>query len=486
MQKYFLLCAISLSFLMLSCTNDESETTIIVTEEVLFASGEQARILGRLITNQPISASDHGFYIGEEETFSQPTVVSLGEKKGPGKFIGEVSELKTGQNYFVKSFVETGGDILFGNVLPLNTLSAGLESYSPGFGSPGMEMLIIGRNFTKDTRVFFGQVEVPVTEILFESRLRVIIPTIGDSDKVTVKIVTENQELTFASKFEYQTGKYSLIGKFPEDIRIYDNVFFQNSSGFYVGLGSVNRTKFYEFLQRYNPRTETWDKIIFPGSPRSFAFATENYLGGGTEVLSREPYFLNSSFWKITTTGFQQLADLPFDSRESLAFEIKGELYVMGGKEGDVLSIRKYSSTTGTWTVIGTSPEAFSAENSHFTHQNNAYVIGTDGLLWRFDPATLSWDTITTYPGSQGQGYGIAKVIGSKVYVGLYRRASDFWEFDLGTLVWTSKNPVPGIPQSITVASFVNDDQIYIMRAPDITLPGSYPLELYRFNPSGF
>lgn len=203
-------------------------------------------------------------------------------------------------------------------------------------------------------------------------------------------------------------------------------------------------------------------------------------------MLSREPFFITRSFWKITTNGFQQLADLPFDSRESLAFEIKNELYVMGGKEGDGLSIRKYNPDTASWTVIGMSPESFSSENTLFTYQNNAFVISKDGLLWRFDPMALSWDTISTYPGSIGQGYGIAKVIGSKVYVGLYRRASDFWELDLQTLSWTSKNSVPGVSQSITVASFVKDDQIYIMRAPDITLPGNYPLELYRFNPTGF
>ncbi|WP_191321874.1 IPT/TIG domain-containing protein [Algoriphagus aquimarinus] len=486
MQKYFLLCAISLSFLMCSCSSDDSGTTIIVTEEVLFTSGEQARILGRLITNQPINASDHGFYIGEEESFSQPTIISLGEKKRPGKFVGEVSELKSGQSYYVKSFVQTGDGILFGNVLPLNTLSAGLESYSPSFGSPGMEILIIGRNFNKDTRVFFGQVEATVTEILFESRLKVVVPAIGDSDKVTIKITTQDQELTFSSPFEYQTGDYTLIGKFPDEVRIYDNVSFQNSAGFYVGLGSVNRTRFYEFLQRYNPSTETWDKISFPGSPRSFAFATENYLGGGIDVLSREPFSITRSFWKITTTGFQQLADLPFDSRESLAFEIKSELYVMGGKEGDGLSIRKYNPATASWTVIGTSPESFTSENAIFIYENNAYIVSKEGVLWRFDPMELSWDTISTYPGSIGQGYGIAKVVGSKVYVGLYRRASDFWELDLETFSWTSKNSVPGVSQSITVASFVKDDQIYVMRAPDITLPGNYPLELYRFNPSGF
>lgn len=263
MQKYFLLCAFSLSFLMCSCSSDESETTIIVTEEVLFTSGEQARILGRLITNQPITALDHGFYIGEEESFSQATIISLGEKKGPGKFIGEVSELKTGQSYYVKSFVQTDEDILFGNILLLNTLSAGLESYSPSFGSPGMELLIIGRNFTKDTRVFFGQAEAPVTEILFESRLKVVVPAIVDSDKVTIKVITQDQELTFSSPFEYQTGEYTLIGKFPEEVRIYDNVSFQNSAGFYVGLGSVDRTRLYEFLQRYNPSTKTWEKSAF-------------------------------------------------------------------------------------------------------------------------------------------------------------------------------------------------------------------------------
>ncbi|NVK50883.1 MAG: hypothetical protein HWE09_14020 [Cyclobacteriaceae bacterium] len=44
---------------------------------------------------------------------------------------------------------------------------------------------------------------------------------------------------------------------------------------------------------------------------------------------------------------------------------------------------------------------------------------------------------------------------------------------------------MPGLPQSILVAHFVSGSSLYIMRVPDITLAGQFPMDLYRFDPNG-
>ena len=485
MRKYLSLSILLLLFIGWSCTEDETETTILVTEEVLYTSGEQVRILGRLITNQSISATDHGFYLSQDPGFTSPVIISLGEKEGAGRFIGETTGLQAQKGYYAKAFMDIGNGIEFGNTIDLQTLSAGIESYSPSFGTPNQEIFILGKNFTSDTKVFFGEVEGQVLENLFESRLRVRIPQPSGSSSVAIRVESQDQVLTFPINFEYQTGSYLALASFPEKVRLVDNIHYQSGNQFYVGLGSDRLIRFYEKILRYDPATNQWSEANFPGSPRSYGFATSNYLGGGIAELGRDPFVMNNSFWKITPGGFVRLKDLPFPSRESVAFEISNELYVLGGKEGNALAVRKYNSAADTWSNLGDSPQEFGRINPYFVYQNKFYILGSDKVLYRFDPVSSSWDAVSAFPGSLGLGYGFAHVIGNRAYIGGFKRENSIWEFNLETPNWVSKNPIPGSFQNITAASFVQGGFIYFTRQQDINLVGDFPLELYRFDPNG-
>ncbi|MEN2283307.1 IPT/TIG domain-containing protein [Algoriphagus sp. SE2] len=485
MRKLLSLSLLFMLFLGWACTEDETETTVLVTEEVLYASGENVRLLGRLITNQTITVNDHGFYISEDEGFSSPIIISLGAKDGPGRFIGETNGLLNSKTYFAKAYMDLGGEIQFGNIIELNTLSPIIESFSPAFGIVGGEMVILGKNFTEDTRVFFGDSEATVTAIDFESRLHLIIPEAADV-KVPVKVVVQDKTLEFSSSFEYQIGTYELINKFPESVRLYGNVFFQNEGGLNVGLGTISKNNFYTKIQQYEIGSNSWREINFPGTPRAYAISTKNYLGGGTADLIPNPYDINFSFYKINGNSFERLPDLPFASRESIAFENGGNLYVLGGKEGNTSAFRKFDTSSKTWSELPDSPKAFSTENAFFVYQNKLFIIDNESTLWEYSISTGTWATVSTYPGSLGQGYGMGQVIGDKAYVGLYQRNSEIWELDLNSMTWKSKNRIPGLAQEITVAHFEKDGFLYIMRMPDITIAGSFPMNLYKFDPNGF
>ena len=483
-NSLFVSILVMLSFAF-GCTEEESETTVLVTEEVLYTSGEQVRLLGRLITNQPVTASDHGFYLSQDPNFATPVIISLGVKEGAGKFIGQTLELSARKTYYAKAFMDIGNGIEFGNVVELETLATGLDSYSPGFGTTNQEIFILGKNFTKDTQVFFGTEQAEVLEILFESRLRVRIPAAKGSSSVQIRVQSQDQTLTFPINFEYQTGSYLTLSPFPEPVRLVENIAFQNGGLFYAGLGSDRKINFYSKIQRFNPNTNQWENSNFPGSPSAFAFATSNYIGGGIAELGREPFVLNFSFWSVSPTGYQQLNNLPFASRESLAAEINGELLVIGGKEGNTNAVRKYNPGTATWTVLGDSPIQFTKENASFVYQNKFYIIGSDKVLYSYNPVGDTWSQLSVFPGSTGLGYGFGQVIGSKAYVGGYSRSDEVWELNLANLNWVSKNPIPGSPQSITAGSFQKDGFIYIMRQQDINLIGNFPLNIYKFDPNG-
>ncbi len=79
----------------------------------------------------------------------------------------------------------------------------------------------------------------------------------------------------------------------------------------------------------------------------------------------------------------------------------------------------------------------------------------------------------------------MAQVVGDKVYIGLYRRVEQVWELDFNTLAWKAKNFIPGLPQSINAGYFTFEGQIYILRAPEESIAGILPMELYRFDPNG-
>jgi len=100
-----------------SCEEVEDFTTSLATEDVLYLSGERVRLLGRILTTQAVNATDHGFYIATNESFTQPLIISLGQRTNPGRFIGETSGLQVDQRYFVKSFLALEGEMLFGNII---------------------------------------------------------------------------------------------------------------------------------------------------------------------------------------------------------------------------------------------------------------------------------------------------------------------------------------------------------------------------------
>ncbi len=490
-NHYLMQRLLSLSiFLMLftgwACTQEEEPTIVVTTEEVVFVSGEKIRVLGRLITNQPIAASDHGFQLSTEENFSSAILVSLGIKEGPGRFIGEAEGLSIDQTYFVRAFGTVDGQEIFGETIEIKTLSPAIESFSPTFAKVGDEIVILGRNLPEGARVFFGNQEATVLQNFFESRLRVRIPAAAEEPIVKVRLQIQDEILEFGQSFEYQSGKYTLIGQFPESQRIYNNVFFENQAGFFVGLGALRLgAGTYSGFQRFDQQAATWTPVSFPGEGREGAFSTSTYLGGGRKVIDRDVFEFKRDFWRINGSTFTQLADLPTNSFNSLAFEINGNLFLAGGSGVGTRTILKYNPESQSWISQSAAPIDLSNSLASFVYNGKAYFVASDNFIWEYNAATDQWVTLTTYPGSLGNGYGMAQVIGNKVYIGLYRRVEQLWELDLSTLSWKAKNFIPGLPQSINVGYFTSGGQIYILRGPEESIAGTLPMELYRFDPNG-
>jgi hypothetical protein len=474
-------------FLMLfaswACTEEENAPILVSTEDILFVGGDKLRVSGRLLTNREVFAEEHGFVFSTDASFSSPILLSLGEKREPGRFIGEKNGFKIGQTYFVKAFAEVDGQRLEGQAVELKTLTPSIARFSPTYSSAGNELVIEGKNFPEGTQVFFGSQQAQVLKNVFESKITVKIPPATGQVVVPIKLLIQGKEYTIPTSFEYQAGKYTKVADFPGELRIYENVFFANESGFHVGLGKVRFGDNYPRFQRFNPATGTWTEVSFPGSPRRHVFASPNYLGGGAIETTRDVYNYDRSFWKINGSTFDRLTDLPFTTRDALPVEWEGKLLLFGGLDGAGFLVRSYDPQSNSWTNKQNAPVTLSRNAAAFTWNDRVMVLASNGQVWEYQPTSDTWQLVTTYPGNKGQGYPVAEVIGRKAYMGLYRATQELWELNLETFTWKAKNQIIGFPQSINSGHFQYNGSIYFLRAPEESVSGSLTMELFKFDP---
>ncbi|MCS4434897.1 IPT/TIG domain-containing protein [Aquiflexum gelatinilyticum] len=468
-----------------SCEEESQVTTSLITEEVIYLSGERARVLGRIITNQNVAASDHGFYISENESFSQPIIISLGERVAPGRFIGETSELDIQKKYFVKSFISLPDGIQFGNVLEITTLSPDAFSFSPLNGPVGTTVTIKGKNFTADTKVFFGNRQAQILKIDFESLITAIVPGSGTIALEEVRVIVQNQEILLEEKFEYTTGKFTQLPNFPSSLKLFDNVSFQNGLEFFAGLGANNGQTINSQFWKYSLVTGNWTQVDFQGDPLWRAFNSSNYFGGGALVISQNSLSSPSTdFWKYENNNFIKLPPLPFTAVNSLSFELNNKLFVMGGAVGFGTDVYRFNISTGQWQKIANSPFAVNRTVLNFSYDNKQYLVDpVTKEIYAFDGDLETWSFYGIYPGDINSGSAFGVTIGDRVITGMANRSQEVWELNLSNGLWVRKNIFPGNPIARNVGVYVHDNLIYILRSAEVQL--AVPMEFWVFDPFG-
>ncbi|RPA70010.1 IPT/TIG domain protein [Cyclobacteriaceae bacterium YHN15] len=469
-----------------SCEEKIDVTPSIITEDVLYVSGERLRISGRIITTQNIEASDHGFYISENESFNQPTTISLGERVNPGRFIGEISSLVIDRKYFVKAFVTIQDENIFGNIAEVETLSPSVFNFSPNNGPEGTIVSISGQNLTSDTQVFFGDVKGTVIDISFESILKVRVPPISDQSVVNIKVLIQGKELSLEEPFEYTTGKYSKLADFPSAIRIFDGIYLQEDDVFYIGMGTDRGQTMNNTMWKYQVGDGNWQEISLPSRSLWRPFSSNSYYGGGS--LGPTNPVPVTDFYQLKNGQFSAMSDLPFVKSRALAFEISGNLYVVGGVLNGIPSreVFEYAASSGIWKKLRDAPFDINETVLNFTYGGKQYFI--DPLnkdLLAFDPIADFWETVSRFPGDLGNGTGVGVVIGDRAYLGLGNRSNEMWELNMTNLNWAEKNKFTGSTVARNSAIYVHGGLIYLVRSAEVQIQG-VPSEFWVFDPNGF
>ena len=475
-------CLFLCGILSFSCEEDFDFKPAVVTEDVIFASGEKLRISGRIITNQRIEAIDHGFLVADNPSFNQSLKISLGERQNPGRFLGEITGLNIDTRYYVRAFVDLSTELLEGNTIEVQTLIPSAFDFTPNNGPDGSVVSISGKNFTADTEVFFGTVKAEVIDIDFESVLRVRVPPIAFEPMVNIRVINQGREIIFNEKFSYRIGEYIKVSNFPFAGRVFDGISLQEGNTFYFGKGSDRGQAVNPNFWRFQIGNTNWEAFDFPVGDFWRAFSSTSYFGGGfNRLVAPEP---RREFFRLENGALFQLENLPFNVVDAAAFELQGKLYLAGGALGQ--EIRKYSPEDASWVISGSTPFFIDYTFLNFSYGSRQYFINQEnGEMYAFDAITEEWGFISVYPSSLGNGRGVAVTVGDKAYVGLGNRSAQMWEFDLVSNNWIRKNDFPGSLTERTEASFLWEGKIYFVRSAEVQVFG-VPAEFWVFDPFSF
>jgi len=482
--RYLLIVFLALGFLTSSCEEENLKfEPAVLTEQLLFVSGEQVRLSGRLVANESQNVTEHGFTISADESFSSPLTIALGPRSLPGRFIGEISGLTGGQSYFWKAFIIIDGSLIEGSTYQFSTLLPEITSYSPATAFAGSNIFISGRNFGSDTKVFFDNEEAEILDIDRESVIKARIPPIGNSSIVDIKVVTKSIDLTAEQPFEYVIGKWELIDHFITPYYYSQNISFIDGANFYFGIGYENNLP-NETIWKLDIPSMQWSETSYDKNVLISSFFGPSFLGSGRY----DSGIFSSEFIVFENENFISKNPLPFSLTKGVAFKIGQHIYAMGGNAARNelnYDVFKYYAEEDSWefhTKLGIN---VTGENPYFIHGSYAYFITSDKFVYRFDPVNITWEKISVFPSNSVEfGNGAYQVIGDFAYIGLFLRDRTIWEYNIPDNSWKPKIGFPGDSFNKTATSFTYDGTMYVLKNPSES--SSEGMNIWTFNPDQF
>ncbi len=479
------------SVLMVSCLKNAESELGVSTEDIIYTSGEKMVVTGRILATAEVDLVDHGFIVSEDENFTNPFTVSLGERKTPGRFVGEFENLNIDREYYVKSFVQDNQGVIEGNVLNFNTLKPIIDDFSPRIGVPNAMLTIQGRNFTEDSKVYFGGREATIVTKSDESFITVHIPAIANQIFEEISIVMNGETFVSDIPFEYVIGTWEKESISPIDFSTVGGITLKDGDDVIYGLGGINGFGPYvSDLGKYNTVNKTWSKGSLPGFATGYSFSCDGFIGSGSSIFIRpsdRSYSLSTDFYAYENGKFKYEGKLPFRLLKASATRISDRIYVFGGLTEDVKNSSKvyeYNIGTKTWKELAALPEKLVTNSDYpsFVYNGDIYFIGSDQFLYRYSVSVQETAKLTLYPTTISEG-GVALVLNDKVYIGVFKDKRLLYELDLKTLNWKEKTGFSGQVREEITAKWVENGKLYILKNGIFSLENS---TVWSFSPDEY
>ncbi len=477
-------------FALYGCGSTDPNTTISVfTEDIVFTSGENAIITGRLLSTGELSIEDHGFEISQSVDFNSPITISLGEKSFPGRFVGEVSMLDIKSNYYCRAYLVRNGEQIVGNVLEFNTLAPIAFDFEPKEGTQNTTITITGLNFTNDSKVLWNDQELSPDNIEAESVISVKVPAIGTSSTATIRVVSQDDTLALSDMFEYIIGEWTEQGTSDDNLKNNNHFYSEDNSYFYYGLGNTSEfqdpsPRIYQIDKSTLERTE----LNFSGTGVEGAFYTDGFFGGGSEFLVRnsdENLITTNAFYSIDQNGIQALASAPKFLYQAVALSDDEYVYLYGGEDEnreENTTIYRYNIANNFWQALGQSPISPRNEYPAIRLDGENCFILPNGLFTCHDAVSDSWSNRQSYP-EEVKEDGLIEILNGSVYVGLQDISRKVFEYDIMEDRWKKKTSIPQFNPFSTLGSWVSGDQIFVMQ---VNFPEGQERLYWSFDPEAF
>lgn len=478
--------------ILIGCNKDDEDIIpSVFMEHVLKSSGDKAELTGRILSVSELTASDHGFELSTDESFSNITKLSLGTKDRPGRFVGSASGLSIKTKYFVRAYMDIGNGIEYSNVLSFNTVGPAVRDFEPKQGNPNTVITVEGANFTDNTYILWNGTNITPSSITNESFLQFSVPAITDATSVNFEVVSQEETLTFDRPFEYTLGTWNDLGQLMDVSRNNRHIYFSDSEYFFYGTGVTSEFNgIHGNIYRLNKNNLERTLISNAVVPVEGSFFTPSgYFGGGSTGLvtnGNTTLSLSSNFYKWENNAASQLQSIPKPLYRSCAVEVNGDVYVLGGEDASRehnLDIWKYDSSNNTWQVVGQSPYAPFSFHPYFAMGDEIFVIDDQGNMKAFNTSSNEWTDKAKYPDVVLKD-GENVVLGDKVYVGLQDNNRKLYEYIPAEDRWLNLKSFNAFTQPTTSqGAYTNGENIYFMRA---NFGNGEMRYLWEFNPKGY
>lgn len=251
-------------------------------------------------------------------------------------------------------------------------------------------------------------------------------------------------------------------------------------------------------VYQYDPINDEFTKLAdFPGGARSFAIGDtwndKAYFGFGAGTGSAF-----NDLWEFdgSTETWTELASCPCSGRihpALIAHNDKVFVGLGGDDTGDLNDWWVYDIATDSWTEAALFPSNPRHHPYQFAIGDYIYVgFGHGGpniynTWYRYDPVTNLWDQVQSLP-AEGRVAGQQFSWNDKGYVlsgegedHTAMEEGEFWSYDPATDSWEQLTSHPGTSRWAPV-SFVIDNEVYIFNGVVYGFgPVTFPTEAYKF-----
>lgn len=253
----------------------------------------------------------------------------------------------------------------------------------------------------------------------------------------------------------------------------------------YIGTGVDTAEVVHKDLWRYDDLTDSWTQMAdLPGSERrnaiGFAIGDFGYItcGMNTPNATDAGAQKQSDMWRYdpASNAWTAMANFPGNNGNGMyfgtSFVVDDLAYVVSGKHGPnnyTASMYRYDPGSDSWATMTPFPGGVRYQLSALSVAGKGFVgLGTDQDLyrrdwWEYKPSTDTWAERADLPAS-ARASAVTFTIGERGYVCMGTNGGmldDLWEYNPFDNNWTSRAPYGGSPRKNAVA-FVLGSRAYV------------------------